>query len=407
MNIKELTIEEFERYSKTSQLKNYMQSVEYARFMGENGFDYEYIGLIDGTTIKAASLIGIKKLGHNTYYGYAPKGFLINYYDADLVSTFIDKLKAYYLKKGVVFIKINPEIVVAQYNNKTYECYPNPNLKLKFELPKFGFKKLKDNLYFESSVPRFNAYVDLKNTDFKNFSKANRNKIRNAQRKGLYLEVGNDDDLASFYNMINTNESFTYYKNLYNIFGLDKIELLLVKVSYEQYIKTSQELYEEEVNKNNLLNEILHRSKRPEDINAKSASDSKLCLLKNEIILATEGLKNNNYATVAAALVIKFDNRVHIVESGYDKETSGLNANYFLYNSIIDRYKADYEFLDLNGITGDFKGTNPYTGLNRFKLGFNPLIFEYIGEFDLVIKENLYKYLLASGKLAQEFNKRN
>ena len=123
--------------------------------------------------------------------------------------------------------------------------------------------------------------------------------------------------------------------------------------------------------------------------------------------MATEGLKNNNYATVAAALVIKFDNRVHIVESGYSKEASTLNANYFLYNAIIERYKDSFEFLDLNGVAGDFKGNHAYTGLNRFKLGFNPLVYEYIGEFDLVFKENLYKYLLASGKLAQEFNKRN
>ena len=407
MSIKELTIEEFSAFASTNQLRNYMQSVEYGRFMGENGYNYEYLGLVDDDGIKAAALIGIKKLGHGTYYGYAPKGFLINYYDENLLSTFVNKLKFYYSKKGVVFIKINPEIVVAQYNNKTFDYYPNANLKLKQDLPKFGFRKLKDNLYFESINPRFNAYVDLKKVNPDLFSKANRNKIRNAKRKGLYLSVGSDEDLAVLHNMIDTKESFGYYKNLYNIFGKDKIEILFVRVNYEQYIKKGQELYDEELNHNALLNEILHRSRNQADLNAKKASDSKLCLLKNEIVMATEGLKNNNDAIVAAALIIKYENRVHIVESGFAKETAALNANYFLYDAIINRYKDDYDFLDLNGIVGDFKGRNPYSGLNRFKLGFNPLIYEYIGEWDLVLKENLYKYLLASGKLAQEFNKRD
>ncbi len=406
MCIKELTIEEFTSFANNHPLKNYMQTVEYARFMGENGYSYEYIGLVDGSTIKAASLIGIKKIGHNTYYGYAPKGFLINYYDIDLLTTFTNELKNYYEKKGVVFIKVNPEIVTAEYNNKTYEYYPNANLKLKQNFPKYGFRKLKDNLFFEAVEPRFNAYIDLRKVDFKLYSKANRNKINNSRRKGLYLEVGTDDDLANLHSILDTDKPFTYYKNLYNIFGKDKIELLLVKIDYEQFIKKGQELYDEELNRNALLNEILHRSHRKEDINSKSASDSKLCILKNEIIFATDGLRNDNHAVVAGALVIKYNNRVHIVESGYDKKLSTLNANYFLYNAIIERYKDDFEFLDLNGITGDFKGNNPYKGLNRFKLGFNPMVFEYIGEYDLVFRDKLYKYLLSSGKLAQELNKR-
>ena len=48
---------------------------------------------------------------------------------------------------------------------------------------------------------------------------------------------------------------------------------------------------------------------------------------------------------------------------------------------------------------------NPYHGLNRFKNGFNPDIYEYIGEFDLVIDEKNYNHLLKSGLLAKEFNK--
>lgn len=406
MKIKELTIQAFTEYTKNSPLRNYMQSEEYARFMGEHKFNYDYIGLVDDEDcIVGASLILWKKIGLRDKYGYAPKGFLINYYDENLFRTFTDLLKEYYEKKNFVFIKIDPEIVVSEIDNKTYEANTNPNMRLKQDIQRFGYLKLKDNLYFESMNPRFNAYIELKNSSFENFSKAHRNKIRNASRKGLYIEEGREEDLELFYNTLDDkSKPLSYYKTLFNMFK-DKIELVLVRVNYEDQIKNAQKLYDEEQDRNNLFNEILHRSHKEEDLNKKMASDSRLCTIKNEMILATEGLRSSNNKVVAAALIIKWDNRVHIVSSGYDKETLYLNANYFLFNSLIERYKEEYDFLDLNGITGDFKDTNPYYGLNKFKLGFNPKIYEFIGEYDLIINRSSYDFLLLTGRLAGEFNK--
>ena len=91
--------------------------------------------------------------------------------------------------------------------------------------------------------------------------------------------------------------------------------------------------------------------------------------------------------------------------SGYDQAFKRFAPNYFLHYSIINYYLNNYDYIDLNGMTGDFTDNNPYNGLNRFKLGFNPKVYEFIGEFDLIIDELLYKTLLKSGFLAKEFNK--
>jgi len=405
MKIKELTIQAFEEYVKNSPLKNYMQSVEYARLMGEGKYNYDYIGLVDTSgVILAASLVLWRKIGLNVRYGYAPKGFLLNYYDENLLKTFTDKIKEYYSKKNMAFIKINPEIVVGEIDNKTYEFKETPNIRLKKDLENHGYIKLKDNLYFEAMNPRFNAYIDLKNSNIKKYSKANRNKVRNSKRKGLYIEKGTEDDLESYLNLSTSDKPLSYYRMLYNIFE-EKLDIILVKVNYENYIKNSQELYEKELEKNSLYNEIIHRSTKQNDLNRKMASDVLLCTIKNEIIEATKELSTNNNQIVAGALVVKYDNRVHIIDSLYNKD-SNLNANYFLYDAIIEKYRNDYEFLDLNGITGDFKKTNPYRGLNNFKLGFNPNIYEFIGEFDLIVNKHSYESLRNSGKLAEEFNKK-
>ena len=408
MHIEELTIERFNEYCLKNSLHNYMQTSEYARLMGENHYNYDYIGLVDPKgNILAASLILIKKIGFNMRYGYAPKGFLINYYDSNLIETFISALKEFYIKKNIVFIKINPEIVVGEINPKTYEVVESPNIKLKKLLEKYGFNKLKDNLYFEAIEPRFNAYIELKKISFNKYSKANRNKINNSKRKGLTFIKLNKDNTNEFNKLLDKN-SITYYKKMYEIFSKSNmIDIFIVKANFEECIKTCEKRYEEEENHNTLLNEILHRSHKKSDLNKKMSSDILLVTLKNEIIKATQSLQKENNQVVAGAICIKYDNRVHIIMSKYIKELSYLNANYFLYNEIIKYYKNKYDYLDIGGITGDFSPNNPYIGLNRFKMGFNPHIYEYIGEFDVIFNKLNYEYLLSTNKLAIEFNKKD
>lgn len=408
MKLKDLTVDEFNAFANTNPLNSYMQSEDYAKFMMEYRFNADFIGLVDDYgKVRAASLILFKKIGLNSKYGYAPKGFLIDYYDKDLLRTFTDLIKEKYSKLGLTFIKINPEIVVGEVNAKTYELRVNPNIKLKQDLPSYGYLKLKDNLYFESLNPRFSAYVNLKESSIKNYSKSIRNKVNNSLRKGLYLEKGSIKDVDLFYKMLNTNKSITYYKRFLNSFNQNpNIEMYFVKVNFEEFIKNCQSLYDIELDKNSLYNEILHRSHRPQDLNRKMQSDTVLCNIKNDIVKATDGLRNSNNITVAAALVIKQGNRVNILESGFNREYSYLNQNYFLVHSLIELFRKDFDFLDLGGVSGNFKSDSPYRGLNRFKLGFNPIVFEFIGEFDLVLNRTSYDFLLNTGKLAQELNKK-
>ena len=403
MEIIELSNEEFSRFAKNNPLNNYMQSLNYAKLEKELGYSYDFLGLKDNNRLLGASLI-LTKNTPSFKYGYAPKGFLINYYDETVLNTFKEKIVEYYKKKDFVFIKINPEIVVAKIDNKTYELETNPNQKLKDDLNEAGYTKLKDNLYFESICPRFNAYINLKNTNINNYSKVNRNKLRNAQRKGLYLEKGTFEELEEFYKIIETDKDIEYYKYLFDSFE-NNVDLLLVKVDYDKYIKNTQKRYDEEQNNNNLYSEIIHRSQNKADLNRKMESDAILCILKNELIVATRGLKETNNTIVAGALTIKHGNRVHIVESGFNRKFK-YNQNYFLYDAIINYYKDNYTFLDIGGISGDFNKDSTYYGLTRFKCGFNPDIYEYIGEFDIIINEKKYNRLLKSGKLAQELNKR-
>jgi lipid II:glycine glycyltransferase (peptidoglycan interpeptide bridge formation enzyme) len=118
-------------------------------------------------------------------------------------------------------------------------------------------------------------------------------------------------------------------------------------------------------------------------------------------------MQENNRVVLAGAICIKHNNTVSILYSGYNQNYKRFAPNYYLHYNIINYYKNEYDYLNLNGVVGDFKNENKYSGLNRFKLGFNSKICEYLGEYDLIIEPKSYDILLSNGVLAKEFNKKD
>ncbi len=410
MHITTLSIEEFMNYQKNHPLSNYCQTINYAMLKAENGFDYDLVGLKDSdNNILAASLILIKEIGNQSHYGYAPRGFLIDYSNEYLLNTFVVELKKYYASKKIVFIKINPNLPIGKLNDNLEISY-NENYSIKNSLINNDFKKLADNMYFEAQLPRFNAFINLKEFDVSKLSKNNRNKIRKGIRKGLVFEKVSKNELPIFYNLLKntTDKGSFYYRDYYTVFDKDDaIDLFLVSIDYVEFLKNSQYVYNLEFDRNNYLNDRLVKYGTEKCINAKMNSDKTLLSYKNDILEASKGMSEKlekNY--IAGALVVKHNNMVTIIMNAYDKSYKRFAPNYFLYYSIIKYYQDSFDYLDLNGVVGDFKNENPYSGLNRFKLGFNPHVFEYIGEFDLILNKKLYDILLYNGYLKKEFDKK-
>lgn len=406
MFIREMSLAEFKKFANTHFIGNFHESINYALIKAEEGFEYEFIAY-GADDIVGAALILYKKIG-SVYFGYSPRGFLIDYSNDYLLEDFTNKIKEYYKNRNFAFIKINPEIAIAKLNKDTMNFEYNENYKIIDMLTKNGYKKLKNNMNFEALLPRVNAIIKLDGYDYNNLSKNTRNKVKKGIRKGLILEKANPDKLNIFYKFIKNkiNRDEYYYNDFYNVFSktLD-VDLMLVKVDYKAFLINAQEAYNEELRRNASFNNKLITNNNANAINAKMNSDKALLSYKNDIAEASKNLNTGLETYVAGALVIKHQNRVIIQISGFNKAMSRFSPNYFLYYALIKYYQQEYKYLDLNGITADLSKENHYYGLNRFKMGFNPDVYEYIGEFDLVIDEKQYEKLLKSGALAKEFNK--
>lgn len=412
MHIETLTIEEYNSYERNHPLTSFYQTINYGMLKAENNYDYELIGLKDNNNhILGSSLILIKEIGSQSYYGYAPRGFLIDYNNEELLNTFVTELKKYYEPKKVIFIKINPNLPIGEINTQNFNITYNENYNIKNKLINCGCKKLADNMYFEAKLPRFNAFIDLKKFTEGNINKNHRNKIRKGSRKGLVFEQASKNELSNFYELLKDkiNKDEFYYQDYYTVFEKEKaIDLFLVSINYEEFLQNSQYIYNIELDKNNYLNEKLINYNSEKNINAKMSSDKTLLSYKNDILEASKYISEGKEKVyIAGALVVKNNNIATIIMTAFDKNYKRFAPNYFLYYNIIKYYQNSCSYLDLNGVVGDFKGENPYSGLNRFKLGFKPRVFEYIGEYDLIINQKIYDTLLYNGYLRKEFANKN
>ena len=259
--IKEITAYEFDRYAINHALASYHQSSNYASLMVKNGYEKTYIAYYNKTgDIEGAALLLLKKIKHIFKYAYAPKGFLINYNDEKLVKKFTKEVKEYAKKQHIIFIKINPEIATYKYDKK-FKKHELSNRKIIETLTSNGYVKLKDNIYFESILPRFNAVVNLKKYDLKNIDPTNRNRINSAKRKGLEIETTDKNkikDIYPFFENKKKRRNLNYYKNYFQIFKDDlDADIFLVTLNNEKYLASSKEAFEKEQERNKKLTDKL------------------------------------------------------------------------------------------------------------------------------------------------------
>lgn len=411
MIIREIDGQTFDEFALSHPLKSHYQTSCYGQLMRTEGYESFYIGAFINDKIVAASLIIAKYIITTVKYGYAPCGFLIDYYNTDLLKEFTIKIKEYFSKRKFAFIKINPEITYALINPKTNEKTLNRNNALIIDtLKSFGYKKLKDNLYFERMKPKFNPIININNYDFSSLTESLKDKLINVDNYSLIVEKSPIDDINKFYELIKdkTDKPVNFYKYYYKYFN-DKhmIDLFLLKLDKTAYMAKLQRNHNTEYEVNvQINNEFSINPNNVELYKLKIESDKRLESIKANIIRMSNLLNSKrNSDILGGALVTKVNNRITIVISGYNKMYENIFPEELLYYKIIDLYKSNYKFFDLGGITGDFSSDNPYAKLNEFKLSFKPSVFEYIGEFDLVVNPLLFKVLFTSNRVSKEFKK--
>lgn len=400
MEFRELTNEEFINFSNNFNLKSIYQTPEYGYIMDKQGYNHILVGLLENNKIIAASLILIRK-EDGFKYAYAPKGFLLNYEDYNLINTFSYHLKKYLSKKQIMGIKINPLIIKNIYSNKT--SYENPKYEYLYNrLILNKYYHLGYNNFFESLNPRFEAILDLnKPIDelFRNLKKEFKTKIRTCYKNGIRIYKGNSNDIAALEEFTNKKYDYnsTYFKDCYNYFSKrNMVDLYFAKIDTQQYLQNIQDKYNNYQNKSDKLNEeiMLKHHNNPTNLIKKKLNVEKyLNQYENDLVYATNLLKNYpNGIITAAILTVKQNDEVTILIDSYDKRFKKLNSKHLLIWQLIEIYKKEgFKKFNLGGLANITTPNNKYSGLNEFKTSFNANVYEYAGDFELITNYRNYE----------------
>ena len=400
MEIKLLTNAEFLEFSKKFKPSSIYQTIEYSFTMQKQGYEVLFVGLTDENYLKAASLILVNKI-NGFKYGIAPRGFLIDYNDTQLLTNFTKLLKKFLGRRDIVAVKINPMIIRKIYDSNGRTIFSNNVYESTFQtLNKLGYFHLGYNNYFEALKPRFEARINLDLNYiqlFGNMDKSTRNKIRKANRDGIKVYHVDKNDLKYLY--LQTKDKYPrdleYFGTLYDYFDKNGlIDFYYSKLDTTEYLKYTQSKYTEYLSKSKeLSNSLINNNKSSNrTITKKIYYDQNVVKYRNQLAEATEYLKKfPNGIVISSALVIKWQDEVYVVMDGYDDNYKKFGAKQLLFWKLIGRYaKLGFKKLNLGGVSNINKPDNKYKGLNEFKMSFHSNIIEYIGDFELITNNPLY-----------------
>ena len=403
MYIKELTNSEFNLFTDSFPYFSIYQTSEYGFIMNTQNYNSLFLGLIDKSQkIVAASLILIEKDGMFKY-AYAPKGFLIDYSNNELVEEFTKLIKEYLSKKKIMAIKINPMIIKSSYDYRTNIIHTNPNFEEQLEfLKSLNYYHLGYNNLFESFKPRYDAIIDLNKpitTLFGNMNKNFKSKVKSADKNGVRIIKGNDSELDFLYDQVKNKypRDKKYFEDA--LFFLKKrkmIDYYYAKLDTNAYLINVQKKYQKQMDLCNKLNSKLFKSAGKNNnnklINNKIYEENNLNEIKKDLVFATKLLKENpDGILLATMLIAKYRNEVYIFMDGYNKDFKKLNAKHLMTWKLIEKYsKEKYKRFNLGGMTNPNIKNEKYKGLNEFKLSFNARCIEYVGDLELITNQTLY-----------------
>ncbi len=406
LHLKNIEKEEFDEYVKNHKTKShFLQSLSWGEFAKtkKNLIPY-YLGLVDdGNKIQAATLLLEKKLPMNYTYFYAPRGFVIDFKNKELVRTMTKKVVEFAKKKKAIFVKIDPDLIKEQTNcleevskNKDYDELFNT-------LKESGFKHLGFTKNFETMQPRYTFRIDLNQSTEEiedHFSKTTKQRIAKAKKLDTEVTIGTEKDLSEFYHLMTLTEdrkdfvsyNEDYYNTLYEIFNGNKnskATLFLGKVHINKTLK----VLENELKKINDQISIL-----PIDNLSKSAKNKLKELTRQKENTTKEIEKYKEYKkeygndiTLSAHMIIEYGDKAWVLYAGNHNILTETYVNYYTYSEHI-RYckEKGIKIYDQFGTIGDLSKDNPRLGLHEFKKKFGGDYIEFIGEWDYVINHFMY-----------------
>ena len=397
--------EKYEKFVKNHKSKShFLQSYAWGEFSKKcKGYNPYYVGLVDDKDkLLCAALLLEKKLPMGYSRFYSPRGFVIDFYNKELLTEFVKEIKKFVKKHKGIFIKIDPDIIWRKENYLGEKVALDKDPKEVFEsLKSLGFKHKGFTKNFETEQPRYTFRIDM-NQSFEEieekFSKTTKQRINKGESLGTKVRLGTVEDVKEFSHLMDLTENrkdfvshdYEYYKNLFEIYNEDNhMDLFIGSVNTKEIIdKYNGEL--EEVNKQlePLQTEELSKSAKTKKAELDKRKEKLLEYIK-EYQEAQD--KYGEEIILNGHVIMEYGDKAWVLYAGNHNILMDSYSNYAVYKEHIKYcHEHGIKMYDQFGTVGDLSKDNPRLGLHEFKKKFGGDYVEFMGEFDLVTKKFMY-----------------
>ena len=373
-------------FVKQSPLCNLLQSSNWAKI--KDNWDSCITGVYQKDKLVASGLILIKHLPLSFTMMYIPRGPIMDYENKELVKFYLKELKKWAKTKHCLFISFDPAIKLREFDldHKDKEDDQKALSIINNLQDNKAIYKGKTLKIEETIQPRF--HMGLYYTDDLNshLPKSTIKSCKAAIKRHVNVKVADHSEIEKFAKMIELTEKHKnvhlrneeYFRKILDVYKEDAtlyladVNVNTYKKELEDSIKAANDTLQNETATNNAKNKTLQTIKNSE---------------KELITINDLASKYPNDTIIAGGLMVGFGNTCEMLYAGRNDDFNSFRPQYYLYTKKIEHsFKQGYQYVNMGGIEGTLDD-----GLSKFKANFNPVIIEYVGEFDLPVMPLLYK----------------
>ena len=398
MQFIEITEKKYRSFWENHPLKAFLSAPEIGSLRKSNGWDVYFVGVEDKKKLIAAAMLVSHKRHFGKYEFYSPRGVLADFEDKEVLEYFLKQITCFVKKHRGYIFRMDPYVIYKErdIDGNIVENGINHSTVVS-HLESLGFKKV--------SIPdmeqvgwMFSLPLEGKSCEqiLKEMKPNTRNTIRKTEKIGITVKELGYDELDRFQNiMVETGErknfsirSVDYYQKMYELFhnkGEVKYyvtELDLVK--YQKKLEEDKKLAEDKLSK---LSDAKYNEGQKKNLENEIASYEKRIKEAEDIRIE----KNTDVITLSGSMFMIIQPEIIYLSSGNYEEFMKFNSQYLLQWMMI-QYGIEHGFKKHNfyGIPANINEHPKDYGIYEFKRGFNGIVEELIGEFELPITWHYY-----------------
>ena len=374
-----ITAEEHDEFVKTSPQTNLLQSSDWAKI--KDNWGNERLGVYQDHKLVAVASILIQPLPLGFTMLYIPRGPIMDYQNSELVSFMLQSIKTYAKSKRAVFAKFDPSLFLRKGLIGKETSDQEATLAIIQSLKKCGVEWVgRTEDMGETIQPRFQANIYKEYFTEDQLSKSTKQAIRTARNKGVEVIFGGTELLDEFAALMKKTEA----RKGIHLRGRDYYEKLLTTYAGQSYITLSrinlaQRLasLKEQLEKNQAEASRFNEKTKPGKIDNNRQEKERL---EEEIQFLHQEIKaGQEIVSLSGTLTLEFGGTSENVYAGMDENFRRYQpAILTWYETAQHAFDRGATWQNMGGVENQLDG-----GLYHFKSKFNPMIEEFVGEFNL------------------------